>query len=226
MRRLFAISDIHGCFSTFYEMVTSVIRLTKTDGLILLGDYIDRGEQSKEVIDFIIDLQKKGFNVTPLTGNHEQMLLDAWNDPAALYQWYMNSGATTLLSFGISDIMEIDRSYIDFFSGLRFYKEVGDFIFVHAGFNDYESDPFSDRHTMIWECSPSYSNPMLSGKTIIHGHRPKTIDHVKKLISSNSKVIPVDTGCVYEKDLGYGNLSALEVNTMNLVSIPNYQNAL
>ena len=201
-------------------MVVNGIKLTKSDQLILLGDYIDRGEQSKEVVDFIIDLIKKGFNVTPLAGNHELMLLDSWNDPEALYQWYMNSGATTLFSLGIQDIAEIDKQYIDFFNGLEFYLETGKFIFVHAGFNDYEADPFSDRHTMIWECSPSYKNPLLQGKRIIHGHRPKTIEHVKKLISTNSDVIPIDTGCVYDKESGYGNLSALEVDTMNIISIP------
>ena len=59
MARLFAISDIHGCFRTFYELVVKIIDLKKTDRLILLGDYIDRGEQSREVVDFIMDLQKK-----------------------------------------------------------------------------------------------------------------------------------------------------------------------
>jgi serine/threonine protein phosphatase 1 len=220
MSRLFVISDIHGCFRPFYEMVTNTIKLTRSDELILLGDYIDRGENSKEVIDFIIDLRNRGFNITVLTGNHEQMLLDAWSDPGALYQWYMNSGMTTLFSFGIQDIMEMDTSYIDFFKNLEFYKEIGKYIFVHAGFNDYISDPFSDKHTMIWECSTRYDNPVLSGRTIIHGHRPKTIDYVKKCISGNSNVIPIDTGCVYEKEMGYGNLSALEVDTMNLFSIP------
>jgi len=221
MSRIYAISDIHGCFSPFHKLVADEIKLMKTDQLILLGDYIDRGPRSKEVIDFIIDLQKKGFNVTALTGNHEQMLLDSWNDPAALYQWYMNSGAATLLSFGISDIMEMERNYIDFFSGLEFYKIIGNHIFVHAGFNDLLPDPFSDNHTMIWECSPSYNNPLLAGRKIIHGHRPKTIEYVMKLISSNSDVIPIDTGCVYNPEEGYGNLSALELTTMTVTSLPN-----
>jgi serine/threonine protein phosphatase 1 len=73
---------------------------------------------------------------------------------------------------------------------------------------------------MIWECRLSYDNPVLWGKTIIHGHRPKTISYVKKLISEKSKVIPIDTGCIYEKEQGYGNLSALEVNSMTLFSVP------
>lgn len=221
MSRLFAISDIHGCFNPFYELVVRVIDLSKSDRLILLGDYIDRGEQSREVIDFIIDLKKKGFNITALTGNHEQMLLESYSDPGMLYQWFMNSGMSTLFSFGIQEVDEIGRQYLEFFNSLNYYEQAGNYLFVHAGFSDHDTDPFADKRTMVWECSPYYKNPALQGMTIIHGHRPKTIDYVRKLISENSNVIPIDTGCVYEKEIGYGNLSALEINTMNLISVPN-----
>lgn len=219
MNRLFAISDIHGCFNPFYELVVRVIDLSKSDRLILLGDYIDRGEQSREVIDFIMDLKKKGFNVTALTGNHEQMLLESYSDTGMLYQWFMNSGMSTLFSFGIREIEEIGKKYLEFFNSLDYYLEVGKYLFVHAGFSDHEADPFADKHTMVWECSPYYKNPALKGKTIVHGHRPKTIEYVKRLIIEKAGVIPIDTGCVYEKEMGYGNLSALEINTMNLISV-------
>lgn len=221
MNRIFAISDIHGCFNPFYELVINRIGLQRSDKLILLGDYIDRGEKSKEVVDFIIDLINKKYDVTALMGNHETMLTDAFYNPRNLPLWFMNSGITTLLSFGIQDISDIDNQYIGFFSALKFYETISNFIFVHAGFNDEAEDPFEDKHGMIWECRPVYNNPIFSGKTIIHGHRPKTIDYVEKLILEKSKVIPIDTGCVYEKESGYGNLSALEVNSMKLISVPN-----
>jgi serine/threonine protein phosphatase 1 len=221
MSRLFAISDIHGCFETFYELVVKRIDLKKSDRLILLGDYIDRGEKSKEVIDFIIDLDRKGFDVLPLLGNHEVMLVESYQNPEMLALWFMNSGMSTLQSFDIPDITDIDQKYIDFFSSLGYYETSANFIFVHAGFNDFAPDPFSDTNVMIWECSMQYDNPVFAGKTIIHGHRPKTTDYVKRLIDEKSKVIPIDTGCVYEKELGYGNLSALELNSMTLISVAN-----
>jgi serine/threonine protein phosphatase 1 len=221
MGRLFAISDIHGCFKPFYELIVNTIKLTKSDQLILLGDYIDRGDQSKEVIDFIIDLTEEEFNVTPLAGNHEVMLTDSYYDPDVLPLWLMNSGMSTLESFGIQDIREIDNRYLEFFTTLDYYKIIGNMVFVHAGFDDFAINPFADKQSMIWECRLSYQNPKLSGKTIIHGHRPKTISYVKKLIGEKSKVIPIDTGCIYEKQIGYGNLSALEVNSMTLFSVPN-----
>ena len=222
MDRLFAISDIHGCFKSFYELVVKTIDLRKSDRLILLGDYIDRGDQSREVIDFIIDLKNTGFDITSLTGNHEVMLIDSYNDPGNLPLWYMNSGMTTLISFDISDIKDLSDKYLDFFTALDYYAEVKNFLFVHAGFNDLLADPFSNRYHMIWECRTTYNNPVFSGKTIIHGHRPKNLDYVRRLISEKSNFIPIDTGCVYGKEMGYGFLSALEVNTMKLLSVPCY----
>jgi serine/threonine protein phosphatase 1 len=221
MGRLFAISDIHGCYKPFSELVVNIIKLRRSDQLVLLGDYIDRGEQSREVIDFIMDLLTKGFNITMLAGNHEAMLIDSYYDEDQMPLWALNSGLSTLESFGIDDIRKIDSRYMEFFTRLEYYKIIKDVIFVHAGFNDSALNPFADNRSMIWESRPSYENPLLSGKTIIHGHRPKTISYVKKLISENSKVIPIDTGCVYEKEIGYGNLSALEVNSMTLFSVAN-----
>jgi len=92
-RRLFVIGDIHGCFNTFQILLEQKIRLIKSDKIILLGDYIDRGIQSKEVINYIIDLQAKGFDIIPLLGNHEAMLLDAYNNEELTSKWIQNGGS-------------------------------------------------------------------------------------------------------------------------------------
>jgi len=220
MGRLFAISDIHGCFDAFYHLITREIRLSKNDKLVLLGDYVDRGNQSKEVIDFIMDLMDTGFDIVPLTGNHEAMLLDSWKNYNMLPLWLLNDGTTTLHSFGIQEIGEMEKKYLDFFQSLKYYEETGSFLFVHAGFNDQAPDPFSDKHGMIWESNPSYKNPLLANKIIVHGHRPKNVEFITRLLNENSKVIPIDTGCVY-KENGFGILSALDVGNMKLISIEN-----
>jgi serine/threonine protein phosphatase 1 len=129
---------------------------------------------------------------------------------------------STLNSFGSQNIKEIDNHYLEFFTSLEFYRIIDDVVFVHAGFDDFAIDPFADEHSMVWECRPSYQNPILAGKTIIHGHRPKKVSYIKNLITEKSKVIPIDTGCVYGKELGYGNLSALEIYSMALYSVPNF----
>jgi len=127
------------------------------------------------VIDFIMDLIDNGFDIIPLRGNHEEMLLEAYTDPGMVYLWYMNSGETTLQSIGIENIRDIGNRYLTFFRGLKFYESIGNFYLFHAGFNDHDTDPFADTYHMIWESRPSYANPVLKGKIIIHGHRPKSL---------------------------------------------------
>lgn len=221
MGKLYAISDIHGCYDTFSRLLGR-LGLQKSDRLILLGDYIDRGEKSREVIDLILDLAGKGYDVTPLLGNHESMMLNAYRNRSMLPLWLYNSGSDTLESFGISDLSGMETRYLEFFMNLRYYETSGNFIFVHAGFNDETPDPFIDNYTMIWETRPQYNNPVFKGKTIIHGHRPKTIEFVNNLIKDKSMVIPIDTGCVYSRESGLGFLSALDVTSMQLISVSNY----
>jgi serine/threonine protein phosphatase 1 len=219
MNRLLAISDIHGCYDTFHELVVNRLKLKKSDRLMLLGDYIDRGEKSKEVIEFIIDLKLKGFEVTALAGNHEWMLTETLKRAEMGRLWMMNDGLSTLNSFEAEDAKQLDNRYTDFLLSLPYYARVGKYIFVHAGLNDDSDDPFADIQSLIWESRLEYSNPILAGKIIIHGHRPKTREYVKNIIMSGSPVIPIDTGCIYDKTSGYGYLSALEVNSMTLISV-------
>lgn len=210
-QRLFAIGDIHGCFDSFRTLVEEKIQIRTDDKIVLLGDYIDRGAQSREVIDYIIELQSNGFDIVPLLGNHESMLLDAYYDVGQLSLWIQNGGTETLKSFGISSLKNIERRYIDFFIGLPYYFAFEDYLFVHAGFNDDLSNPFEDRYHMIWKCKEKYEHPSLKDKTIVHGHRPVSVNICKENVLGKNKVINVDTGCVYSEHTGYGTLTALEL---------------
>lgn len=215
-KRLFAIGDIHGCFNAFQLMLEQKIQLEKSDKLILLGDYIDRGKQSKEVIDYIIDLQTKGFDIVPLLGNHESMLLDAFNNEVRTPTWIQNGGSETLKSFKITSLKEIEPKYVEFLKGLSYFFAFKDYLFVHAGFNDSDINPFADIYSMIWVCRPAYENPLLIKKIIIHGHRPIPIAVCKDIVQSNMQVINLDTGCVYSNIMGYRTLTAFELNTRTL----------
>lgn len=226
MGRLIAIGDIHGCYRTFYKLVNNTIKLKKSDRLILLGDYIDRGPGIKEVVDYIMDLIATGFNVTPLMGNHEWMLTGSYDNAQMLPLWYYNEGMTTLAGFGIKDIRDLDAKYLSFFRNLKYYEKEGNFYFVHGGFNDDLVDPFTDTEAMVWESRLSYSNPVFNNKTIVHGHRPKQIEYTKKLVKENSQVIPIDTGCVYGREMNYGYLTALEVNSMEIITLENIDRTL
>ncbi|WP_075591257.1 metallophosphoesterase family protein [Labilibacter marinus] len=219
MKRLFAIGDIHGCFDSLLELVENQIQLDKNDKLVLLGDYIDRGNKSKEVIDYIIDLQEKDFDIISLIGNHEMLLLETLEDEKNKSKWIQNGAAETLKSFEIKSIKEISQKYLDFFKSLQNYYSFEEFLFVHAGFNDKVVNPFQDTYSMIWKSQATYSNPLLSDKIIVHGHRPITIKHCKKQLDENAQVINIDTGCVYKEKVGYGKLTAIELYSKMLFSI-------
>jgi serine/threonine protein phosphatase 1 len=80
MQRVFAIGDIHGCNDAFHQMLFTEIKVSKDDEIYCIGDYIDRGPDSKGVVDTIISLQRSGFRIHTLRGNHEQMMIDSEED--------------------------------------------------------------------------------------------------------------------------------------------------
>ena len=218
-KRLFAIGDIHGCFDSLKELVENKIQLQEDDKLILLGDYIDRGDKSKEVVDFIMELQEKGFDIIPLRGNHEAMLLDAYEDEKNISRWILNGGNETLESYEISSVKDIESKYIEFFNGLRYYYAFEDYLFVHAGFNDNVFNPFTDYYSMLWRCNESYTNPLLSDKTIVHGHNTVSVSKCEERAIHKHRVINIDTGCVYKDCEGYGRLTAYDCNRQRILFV-------
>jgi len=218
-KRLFAIGDIHGCFDSLRELVEHKIKIGKSDKLVFLGDYIDRGNQSRKVIEYIIGLKDKDFDITTLIGNHESMLLEALLNEDFLPEWIRNGGSATLKSFGIKSIKQLGQSYIDFFKALQYYCLIDNFLFVHAGFNDNISNPFEDKYHMIWSRREEYTNPVLKNKIIIHGHTPVPELICRQEIQDKNRVINIDTGCVYGDIEGYGRLSAYNPYSGELLSV-------
>ena len=218
-KRLFAIGDIHGCFEKFQTLVEQKILLKKEDHLVLLGDYIDRGPQSKEVIDYILNLQKKAFSVTPLMGNHEDMLLNAYRDASNISLWFMNGGVETMRSFGIQRLEDLDETYVRFFKSLPHFYQIEQYLFVHAGFNDEAEDPFEDKFHMLWKSHIAYNHPLLIDKTIVHGHTAIKEAYCRERLKTTPQVIDIDTGCVYDMYPGYGKLTAIELNSKTLFSV-------
>ena len=116
----YAISDIHGCSETFNALLEK-IGLNKSDELYLLGDYIDRGPDSRGVIDTILRLQEEGYQIHCLRGNHEQMLEDQLHYPNFHLDWLANGGVRTLESFGKPTVTVFENRYLDFFADLGFF---------------------------------------------------------------------------------------------------------
>ena len=216
MRR-FAISDIHGCRATFEKMLTEVIDFQKEDTLYLLGDYIDRGPDSKGVFDVIMNLQEKGYQVHCLMGNHEDMLLRAFQSEMAADSWLMAGGDETLCSFGVEHWKDIPQKYIDFMENLSYYFELEDYLLVHAGFNfryaEELNDLYRDEFAMLWlrywykDIKPE----IIEGRTIVHGHTPTHFLLIEENVKYGGESFDIDAGCVYDGP-GMGHLCALDMD--------------
>jgi len=200
-------------------MITEIINLKKDDKLVLLGDYIDRGPGSKDILDLIMDLIDENYNIVPLMGNHEDMMLNASRSALDNYNWMLNGGDETLNSFDAISVEEIDKKYLDFIASLPKYHEEGKYFFVHGGFNDDLDDPFSDEYSMLWDRRFEYNSPVFREKIIVHGHRPHPLRELKNQIRQSPQVINIDTGCVYGRERGLGDLSALDLLSMQLYTV-------
>ncbi len=218
MARKFAIGDIHGCYITFEALLFEKIKLRKTDIIYCVGDYIDRGKNSKGVLDLIMDLNSNGYAIKTLRGNHEQMMLDARDDDEALINWIFTGGDTTLSSFSISTLKNLPVHYINFLEQTEFICFDGDYILVHAGLNFDATDPLKDFDSMLWIRNFSIDNKYLKGRTIIHGHTPKPAEFI--LGQKLQTVINIDGGCVYNS-YGLGTLFAYNMNENKLIGISN-----
>jgi serine/threonine protein phosphatase 1 len=203
--RAIAISDIHGCLKTFRALVEEKVQLTQADTLYLLGDYIDRGPDSKGVIDYILHLQNSGYTVQCLTGNHEQMLLDAFKDSSKKLLFWRNGGKQTLESYGLALYEFQFHPHVDFFRNLKWFIQLDDYILVHAGLNFKEPEPFYDRQAMVWirDWYHKIDKTQLNGKIIVHGHTPQSVSSIKAMKHNMAKnqYMNIDAGCFLNKKM-------------------------
>lgn len=223
---IWVIADIHGCYETLVQLVEYKIQPDREDFIYFLGDYIDRGKQGKDVIDYIINLQKDGYQVTALKGNHEDVFTKCYHakvedkmslEMQELYAgWIKYGGKATLDSFGKKNIADVPYEYIQFLEELPYYVILDKFILVHAGLNFYENNPLDDLEAMLWAKNFYYVPEKADFKQIVHGHTPRTLRQIKTCVKENKPIIPLDNGCIYSDRYGMGNLVALELNTMTL----------
>ncbi|HAS39559.1 MAG TPA: serine/threonine protein phosphatase [Microscillaceae bacterium] len=226
MNKQWVIADIHGCYKTFVNLLEYKVQLSQEDQLFLLGDYIDRGTGSKEIIDYIQDLQESGYKVYTLRGNHEDVLLrcywaiqsDQWNaEIDELYKgWLRHGGTATLKSFGVTSLDQIPSFYIQFLENLRYYYLTDQHVLVHAGLNFRRTNPFLDIESMLWIKNFAVEAEKIENRRLVHGHDPKSLDYIKQCLNNRSLTIPLDNGCIYEGRGGMGNLLALELHSNTL----------
>jgi serine/threonine protein phosphatase 1 len=211
MERTFIIGDIHGCLGMLKRLIDSIQWDPSKDRLIFIGDYIDRGEDSRGVIEFVLALKQASQNIQCLIGNHEKMLLDylAGNDPET---YILNGGGTTLLSYerarrGKRDPL-IPSSHLDFLSSLLPMVELDHYYIVHAGFRPHVRIEDQDLFDMVWIRDEFLTSDYNFGKVVIFGHTPFN----NPVIMKNK--MGIDTGAVF------GNrLTCLELPVLKFHSI-------
>ncbi|MCX6286993.1 MAG: metallophosphoesterase family protein [Bacteroidetes bacterium] len=231
MSKRWVIPDIHGCSKTLKGLVIDLIRPSRHDELYFLGDYVDRGPDSKGVIDFIRDLQKDQYNVTTLKGNHEDFMVELYDaEKKAKNTWWHRlgdrkhkvwmdiGGKTTLESFEAESIRKIPEDYIEWMRGLKYYIPLEDFILVHAGLNFKNEDPFEDLRAMLWLRDYEIKPEKIGNRRIIHGHVPVNMELIVMAVKSKIyKFIDLDNGPYISGKGGFGNLVALELDSMEMV---------
>lgn len=218
MQRIIAIGDVHGCNNAFQKMLFEELQVTKEDAIYLVGDYIDRGPDSKGVIDTILSLQEKGFQMHTLRGNHEEMMMNSLIDKTLFARWEKNGGAETLESFHINSYSEMPEKYFQFFDDTKYYFDTGDYIFVHAGLNFNLENILEDREAMLWIRNYNPEQPALKNKLLVHGHTPKPLEYI---LTQKGNCINIDAGCVYTDEEGYGNLVAIILPQKEFVVVSN-----
>lgn len=212
---LVAIGDVHGCVETL-EALMERLELASGDQVVFIGDYIDRGPDSKGVIDLLLDLRESA-NCTFLRGNHEAFMLD-YLDHGALDQWRVNGGLATLDSYLDSGRqIVIPPEHEQFVRDTLLVHETPEFCFVHAGLRpEYTVEKnlqVNDEEVFLWERSHMKAVRYNWEKTVVCGHTP-----VREPVSLE-RLINIDTGCVYHTHPGYGKLTAVRLPEREFVSV-------
>ncbi|HMP15413.1 MAG TPA: metallophosphoesterase family protein [Gemmatales bacterium] len=208
-----AIGDVHGCLTALNTLL-SALELKPEDKLIFLGDLLDRGPDSRGVLERIFELKEQR-SVEVIQGNHEEMLLIARDLPGYARVWQMYGGRETLASYGVNNPdyetwqHAIPEQHWQFFrEGMVDAVEENDFVLVHGGYDPHlpwEKQPWDEFRGLKW----NKSEPHGSGKGVVCGHThpgnclPVSVGHA----------ICIDTW-VYGSD---GWLTALELESRSYV---------
>lgn len=200
MNNTFVIGDIHGCSDLLAELLEKIKPLGQDDTVIFIGDYIDRGPDSKGVIDIILNLKREHHRVITLLGNHELMLLNAIKGYAEK-DFLSMGGEATLQSYSIpiesiNDLLvRLPEDHLAFFEQLLPCWENEEYIFVHAGLQPGIHLTQQSPDWLFWSRDEFIKSSYDFGKKVIYGHTP--YDHPK--IDTNK--IGIDTGAVYGNTL-------------------------
>lgn len=206
-QRIYAIGDIHGCVKELETLLTHLVskeKIGKADLIVFVGDYVDRGEASKEVIDSLIGFSKGAYRCIFLRGNHELFLIDFLKRvPRALNSFLQVGGVETLKSYGLlanagdSDILtQFPEAHLDFLNSLERYSYGEKYLFAHAGIHPLKPLDQQEDEDIYWIRNEFIQNIHNIKKTVIFGHTPQ-----KDIFLHEPYKIGIDTGVVFGNKL-------------------------
>lgn len=212
---IYAIGDVHGCYEPMKQLLATIARdyadraFGRTPILVFLGDYVDRGPKSAQVLEALVWLRRRGeVELHLLKGNHEQALMAFIDEPATGADWLRFGGADTLASYGVQppdpaiegqaglvrardELLErMPASHLKLLQDLELMVTVGDYAFVHAGVRPGVALAAQSEDDLLWIRKGFVDAPGPFGGVIVHGHtwkgsEPEILDHR----------LGLDTGC-------------------------------
>lgn len=222
--RLYAIGDIHGCRSELEVLLAALTQaeaITPRDIVLFIGDYIDRGEDSRGVIDILLQFSSKHPSCIFLKGNHEDMLLSYLGFPGRDGMAYLvNGGTQCLMSYGFkmgegtpptgAEVLKaIPPEHLRFLKGLEHYVITPRFVFAHAGLNPLRDLHHQVENDLLWIREEFIFNRHFFGRPVVFGHTP-----YEDVLFNLPYKIGIDTGCVF------GNkLTCIEVRDGKLLQV-------
>lgn len=198
--RLFVIGDIHGCAAEL-ETLIDALPLGAGDTLACLGDYCDRGADTRQVIDLLIEVARRpDLKTVFLCGNHEDMWLAyLGRDGRWPEAWIDNGGDATLESYGVDPrargaelAAALPVAHLQFLERLQVVHQTSSHLLVHAGVKPGRSLAEQDREDLLWIREPFLHTPHGLAQTVVYGHTPS-----REIAVDLPYKIGIDTGCVY-----------------------------
>lgn len=222
----FVVGDVHGCFHTLVKLINQ-LPMESGDKLIFVGDYIDRGPHSKQVVDFVKELTESGQAIA-LMGNHEKMCVDSYNGSGYSTQtWVCNGGEATIESYDErtdeekkrpskvldeeayhawrSNLPRVSKEHVEWMANLPLSYEIDDFFICHAGIDPEVPLDRQFEDDLLWIRGEFINYNKCLQKRVVFGHTP----FKKPQILSNK--IGIDTGCVFGHSLTAVCLESLEI---------------
>lgn len=214
MNKMFAIGDIHGCLDQLRRLIRDIPADPAGDTMVFIGDYIDRGRESRGVVDYVLGLRGAYAKLVCLCGNHESMLLN-YLEGVEEELYLQNGGGATLRAYGISlsdsprvRKEKIPAEHMSFFESLLPYYETDQYLFVHAGLRPGIPLARQSVQDMQWIRQAFIDSGYDFGKRVVFGHT-----HFSAPLVAENK-IGIDTGAVYG-----GRLTCAELPTLKFYQV-------